>query len=124
MSAPLPRVFEESAGGKAVPVPSAPGQSGNIGGDFRVDEVMRVSKETVWSCLAHFLRAAVCMQTLCHVPSMWPQNMESSASMLTVSSAYGVWGAVKEAGGGGACAHGALDNGVHHSAGVPSSQHA
>lgn len=47
MAAPLPRVFEESAGGKAVPVPTAPGQNGNIGGDFRADELVRVSKDTV-----------------------------------------------------------------------------
>ncbi|BDA44078.1 hypothetical protein COCOBI_05-2620 [Coccomyxa sp. Obi] len=46
MAAPLPRVFEESAGGKAVPVPTAPGQNGNIGGDFRADELVRVSKDT------------------------------------------------------------------------------
>ena len=61
MSAPLPRVFEESAGGKAVPVPSAPGQSGNIGGDFRVDEVMRVSKETVRPFLYVSQAAAECL---------------------------------------------------------------
>ena len=66
MSAPLPRVFEESAGGKAVPVPSAPGQSGNIGGDFRVDEVMRVSKETVRPYpLCSFSGS-------CRVPALWP----------------------------------------------------
>lgn len=51
MAAPLPRVFEESAGGKAVPVPTAPGQNGNIGGDFRADELVRVSKDTVTSNL-------------------------------------------------------------------------
>jgi hypothetical protein len=62
MSAPLPRVFEESVGGKAVPVPSAPGQNGNIGGDFRMDEITRVSKETV--------RISACLQpTACRAAS-------------------------------------------------------
>lgn len=47
LSAPLPRVFEESANGKAVPV--ATPAHGPIGGGFQQDELGRISKETV-SC--------------------------------------------------------------------------
>lgn len=47
MSAPLPRVYEDAGGGKANPVAAAPGPTGTIGGDFRVEELTRVSKETV-----------------------------------------------------------------------------
>ena len=45
LSAPLPRVFEESANGKAVPV--ATPAHGPIGGGFQQDELGRISKETV-----------------------------------------------------------------------------
>lgn len=45
LSAPLPRVFEESANGKAVPV-ATPAQ-GPIGGGFQQEELVRISKETV-----------------------------------------------------------------------------
>ena len=47
MTAPLPRVYDEGPGGKAVPQAPAPGQPTNIGGDFRVEELLRISKETV-----------------------------------------------------------------------------
>jgi len=47
MTAPLPRVYEEGPGGKAVPQGPAPGQPSNIGGEFRVEELLRISKETV-----------------------------------------------------------------------------
>jgi len=40
MTAPLPRVYEEGPG-------AAPGQPSNIGGEFRVEELLRISKETV-----------------------------------------------------------------------------
>ncbi|KAK9808708.1 hypothetical protein WJX72_002336 [[Myrmecia] bisecta] len=46
MSAPLPKVFEDAGQGKATPVVSGPGQSGSIGGDFKVDDLTRVAKET------------------------------------------------------------------------------
>ena len=45
LSAPLPRVFEESANGKAVPV--ATPAHGPIGGGFQQEELGRISKETV-----------------------------------------------------------------------------
>jgi len=46
LSAPLPRVFEESANGKAVPV--ATPAHGPIGGSgFQQEELGRISKETV-----------------------------------------------------------------------------
>ena len=47
MTAPLPRVYDEGPGGKAVPQVPAAGQPTNIGGDFRVEELLRISKETV-----------------------------------------------------------------------------
>lgn len=51
MSAPLPRVYEDVAGGRPQPVPTAPGQGGlSIGGDFRVDDLSRISKEAVRQC--------------------------------------------------------------------------
>ena len=63
LSAPLPRVFEESANGKAVPV-ATPAQ-GPIGGGFQQEELGRVSKETVTrnpprSMLWHGRHAAPC----------------------------------------------------------------
>lgn len=63
LSAPLPRVFEESANGKAVPV-ATPAQ-GPIGGGFQQEELGRVSKETVtckcsYSKLWHKRHSAPC----------------------------------------------------------------
>lgn len=52
MTAPLPRVYDEGPGGKAVPQAPGPGQPSNIGGDFRVEELLRISKETVCACRA------------------------------------------------------------------------
>jgi ferredoxin len=56
MTAPLPRVYEEGPGGKAVPQGPAPGQPSNIGGEFRVEELLRISKETVRACPVRSLR--------------------------------------------------------------------
>ena len=63
MSAPLPRVYETGEGGKAVAVAPAPGTAGIIGGDFKADELTRVSKETVR--LAHMCQTPdllLCLQ--------------------------------------------------------------
>lgn len=49
MSSPLPKVYEDCGNGTAQPVATTNGMSGAIGGDFKVDELARVSKETV-SC--------------------------------------------------------------------------
>lgn len=53
LSAPLPRVFEESANGKAVPV-AMPAQ-GPIGGGFQQEELVRISKETVSTRITQLL---------------------------------------------------------------------
>ena len=51
LSAPLPRVYEESANGKAVPVSTpAPGP---IGGGFQQEDLGRISKETVIDNTCH-----------------------------------------------------------------------
>ena len=48
MSAPLPKVYEDAGNGSAQPAPvQTPGAIGPIGGDFKVDELQRVAKETV-----------------------------------------------------------------------------
>lgn len=47
MSSPLPKVYEDSGNGTAQPIATTQGLSGAIGGDFKVDELQRVSKETV-----------------------------------------------------------------------------
>lgn len=47
MSAPLPKVYEDAGNGSAQPAPvQTPGAIGPIGGDFKVDELQRVAKET------------------------------------------------------------------------------
>jgi hypothetical protein len=50
MSAPLPRVYEETGGGKVVPVNASQGQGQvvlPIGGvDFNAEEIAKISKET------------------------------------------------------------------------------
>lgn len=46
MSSPLPKVYEDSGNGTAQPIATTQGLSGAIGGDFKVDELQRVSKET------------------------------------------------------------------------------
>ena len=57
LTSPLPRVYEETGGGKVVPVPIAGHQSGTItsasaglvpigGADFSSEEISRISKET------------------------------------------------------------------------------
>lgn len=55
MCSPLPRVFEEGAQGKPTAVQTTPpGQPPpKIGGDFREEELTRVSKETVSAPLFH-----------------------------------------------------------------------
>ena len=53
MSAPLPKVYEDSGNGTAQPIATTQGLSGAIGGDFKVDELQRVSKETVGVQLYH-----------------------------------------------------------------------
>ena len=47
MSSPLPKVYEDSGNGTAQPIATTQGLSGAIGGDFKGDELQRVSKETV-----------------------------------------------------------------------------
>lgn len=50
LSAPLPRVYEDSGNGRVVPVPSGGGpepEAARIGGEFKVEELTRVSRETV-----------------------------------------------------------------------------
>lgn len=49
MSAPLPKVYEDCGNGTAQPIATTQGLSGAIGGDFKVDELQRVSKETASS---------------------------------------------------------------------------
>ena len=52
LSAPLPRVYEESANGKAVPVSTPP--PGPIGGGgFQQEDLGRISKETVSDIACH-----------------------------------------------------------------------
>jgi hypothetical protein len=48
LSAPLPRVFRDPGNGKVVPELVAQEQNNNlIGGDFKVEDLTRISKETV-----------------------------------------------------------------------------
>lgn len=58
MSSPLPKVYEDSGNGTAQPIATTQGLSGAIGGDFKVDELQRVSKETVCPLVSsrHFLQ--------------------------------------------------------------------
>ena len=51
MSAPLPKVYEDCGNGTAQPIATTQGLSGAIGGDFKVDELQRVSKETASSAI-------------------------------------------------------------------------
>jgi len=51
MSAPLPKVYEDCGNGTAQPIATTQGLSGAIGGDFKVDELQRVSKETASSVI-------------------------------------------------------------------------
>jgi hypothetical protein len=53
LSAPLPRVYEDTGNGRVVPMPSGNGpepEAARIGGEFKVDELTRVSRETVCCC--------------------------------------------------------------------------
>ena len=53
LSAPLPRVYEDTGNGRVVPTPSGNGpepEAARIGGEFKVDELTRVSRETVCQC--------------------------------------------------------------------------
>lgn len=110
MSAPLPRVFEESAGGKAVPVPTAPGQNGNIGGDFRADELVRVSKDTVSDllCSMIFCHSQTCFETFESICKIYVGEMHTDLVLV----------AVEKAGGRGAGTNGEVDNSIFHSAGT------
>lgn len=48
LSAPLPRVYEDTGNGKVAAMPAVAGQPGTlIGGDFKVEDLTRISKETV-----------------------------------------------------------------------------
>lgn len=48
LSAPLPRVYEDTGNGRVAAMPAVAGQPGTlIGGDFKVEELTRISKETV-----------------------------------------------------------------------------
>lgn len=79
MTAPLPRVYDEGPGGKAVPQAPAAGQPTNIGGDFRVEELLRISKETVRRLARLWIAAQAertvlklrWMCTACAVASRW-----------------------------------------------------
>lgn len=50
LSAPLPRVYEETAGGKVVPLNASQGQGQVVlpigGTDFNAEELAKISKET------------------------------------------------------------------------------
>lgn len=63
MSAPLPKVYEDCGNGTAQPIATTQGLSGAIGGDFKVDELQRVSKETV--CAHHLLTALLAPLPCC-----------------------------------------------------------
>ena len=57
LSAPLPRVYEETGNGRVAAMAAVAGQPSTlIGGDFKVEELTRISKETVravaCACLA------------------------------------------------------------------------
>ena len=48
LSAPLPRVYEETGNGRVAAMAAVAGQPSTlIGGDFKVEELTRISKETV-----------------------------------------------------------------------------
>ena len=67
MSAPLPKVYEDCGNGTAQPISTTQGLSGAIGGDFKVDELQRVSKETVRflsEVILHVLFFHQCLQCL------------------------------------------------------------
>jgi hypothetical protein len=50
LSAPLPRVYEETGNGRVAAMAAVAGQPSTlIGGDFKVEELTRISKETVRS---------------------------------------------------------------------------
>ena len=53
LSAPLPRVYEETGNGRVAAMAAVAGQPSTlIGGDFKVEELTRISKETVRSSLS------------------------------------------------------------------------
>ena len=55
LSAPLPRVFEDTGNGKVAAMPAVAGQPGTlIGGDFKVEDLTRISKETVRPKLSEY----------------------------------------------------------------------
>lgn len=82
MSAPLPKVYEDCGNGTAQPIATTQGLSGAIGGDFKVDELQRVSKETVRSVFDHVsecanagIPAACCGSTQLHKLCLYrPRN--------------------------------------------------
>ncbi len=57
LSAPLPRVYEDTGNGRVVPTPAANGgaDGARIGGEFKVEELTRVSRETVRRRVAPWL---------------------------------------------------------------------
>ena len=66
LSAPLPRVYEESANGKAVPVSTPP--PGPIGGGFQQEDLGRISKETVIDNTCHSTDTAMPGMSACSGP--------------------------------------------------------
>jgi hypothetical protein len=74
LSAPLPRVYEDTGNGRVVPLPAGGGpepEAARIGGEFKVEELTRVSRETVRAAAYWMHGDAVCIGTstvtgVCH----------------------------------------------------------
>lgn len=77
MSSPLPKVYEDCGNGTAQPVATTNGLSGAIGGDFKVDELARVSKETV------SFNYATCETSVTNFPRM--PTMPAFAAVLLLA---------------------------------------
>ena len=69
LSAPLPRVYEETGNGRVAPTGTANGEPGAnlIGGDFKVEDLTKVSRETVRMLL---VAARGTYMHACKVPSL------------------------------------------------------
>ncbi len=104
MSAPLPKVYEDCGNGTAQPIATTQGLSGAIGGEFKVDELQRVSKETASSAI-YAATLNILLMTL-HLP------------FVTRTSYSKCDNAGKEAGGRGVGTYAKMDHSIQHSPGA------
>lgn len=66
MSQPLPRIYDDNGNGKVVAQAQDDADGGNlIGGDFRMEDLQRISRETVRRCRADFVFLVQTLYAIC-----------------------------------------------------------